>query len=624
MATIRHRPVRSLRSRQGLIRFARDETSQNGEDGIIAKLFELLPSKKNQLRKWCVDVGAWDGKHLSNTYSLLQTRDWNGVLIEADIERYQDLQALYPTQTCLNISVSCQPNSPRSLTNILAQTPLPHGLLDFLCIDVDGVDYWLLYDVLTCPRYIPQVICVEFNPTMPHSLIYIPPRSDEERHGCSLAALVELCEQHEYVLVETTLYNAFFVPTTIYKAHLQELVPDTSMEVLHETTMTTHLYQLYNGTLKLHGCKKLLWHGQAMDEERLQLLSKSERNFPFAPLVALEDDVTFWNEVAVDLSAYQQQQEGEFIHPTARHDASHALLNQLRHSGFGWIRGTGMSAETCRNALYYTHQFLHEAPEELRRATRSRLDRARRGYSPPGTENFGSLIGQEQPNDVVHKFRVGSETGESSLHAPNVWPPDDQQWEHATGFQDAMTAYYQQSCRVANMVVQAITDALSETQVVFPQNDNDNAPGTSILTLLGYRVGARHKRGQPLVAAHTDVGVITLLLFDAGDCATLQRCHEKDWVDVTLPTMVPENVVFVVNVGDCLSELSNGLLPSTLHRVMPSKMGQTPRNCLALFVGLEPNEELHFPNNTVMTYENWRRERIARAQRVLKGVEAQS
>jgi hypothetical protein len=57
----------------------------------------------------------------------------------------------------------------------------------------------------------PRVICIEFNPTMPDDLVYIPSRSDTVRHGASLAALVELAETFGYTLVETTLYNAFFV-----------------------------------------------------------------------------------------------------------------------------------------------------------------------------------------------------------------------------------------------------------------------------------------------------------------------------------------------------------------------------------------------------------------------------
>ena len=70
-AEIRSAPTRSLRRRDGLIQFARDETSQNGEDGVIAAIFACLDKRQRPKTRWCVDVGAWDGRHLSNTYSLL-------------------------------------------------------------------------------------------------------------------------------------------------------------------------------------------------------------------------------------------------------------------------------------------------------------------------------------------------------------------------------------------------------------------------------------------------------------------------------------------------------------------------------------------------------------------------
>jgi hypothetical protein len=62
----RRRPLSSRRRRDGLIRFARDITSQNGEDGILTRIFELLPpraveegsgSAGNNQPYWCVDVG---------------------------------------------------------------------------------------------------------------------------------------------------------------------------------------------------------------------------------------------------------------------------------------------------------------------------------------------------------------------------------------------------------------------------------------------------------------------------------------------------------------------------------------------------------------------------------------
>ena len=126
--------------------------------------------------------------------------------------------------------------------------------------------------------------------------------------------------------------------------------------------------------------------------------------------------------------------------------------------------------------------------------------------------------------------------------------------------------------------------------------------------------------------------MITLLLFDGGDCAALERkgddttVHsdrskevevEESWSKVSLPPYVMDDPIFVLNIADCLSDLSDGFLPSTLHRVMPDT-GSVPRNCLALFVGFDPNETIKLQDGNSMTYETWRKQRIARAQGFLK------
>jgi isopenicillin N synthase-like dioxygenase len=628
---IRRRAPR-IRSRDGLLQFAKDNTSQNGEDGIIERIFQLLPNPPNSTR-YCVDVGAWNGRHLSNTYSLLVSpgSNWRGVLIEADQERFKELHQLHDplNNICIYATVSSALISEASLVSLLQQhaNHLPKDF-DFLCIDVDGIDYWLLHDLWKVYR--PKCICIEANPTMPNDLIYIPARNDAIRHGASLAALVELAEDNGYVLVETTIYNAFFVQRESYEEYFKELVPNTSIEALHESTMGTSIYQLYDGTLKLWGCKKMLWHRIAIDEKKIQMLPSEKRNFPFAPPPTLPD------VNAIDMSAYCISKGDE-----KRQEAcANAIVSQLKTDGLALVKGTGISSELCHEALSNTHTFFNEADESVRRSCLTK-DRARRGYSPMCTENFASLIGEQGPNDLVRKFRIGRTSQQSDcspLLRPNVWPSkkiwDD---ESCKSFQMAVQNFYDQICRVAHAILRAICDGIiiQKPELASSLSDivtRDCLDHTSILTLLGYRKGTRHKKTQkkrhvhPLVAAHTDVGVITVLLFDAGDCAVLQKetfsaglnedVATTMWEPIILPLIVPEDPIFVVNIADCLSDLSENYLPSTLHRVMP-EAGSVPRNCLALFVGLDANERLTF-GDTEMSYEDWRKQRIAKSQQVLK------
>lgn len=509
-----------------------------------------------------------------------------------------------------------------------------------IIIDVDGADYWLLHDLLKA-SFRPQVICVEFNPSMPDDLIYIQPRNDNLRNGSSLSALVELASKFNYQLCETTCYNAFFVDQPIYEKYVKSDVPfEPSIETLHEVTMGTNLYQLYDGTLKISGCKKLLWHRIPILEQNIQMLrNEGDRSFPFVPGEAAinngditcegsttveqklesthstENSCKIFKSISVDMSPYCKSSSSC---SSQQIKCSQTLLETLKRDGFALVRGTGISKKLCQDAMKWTNEFLQEAPETVRRSCLTK-DRARRGYSPQNAENFASLIGAKGPNDLVKKFRVGPEEkhGDSfALMQNNAWPSEDV-WEYSKEFQDSMKTYYEEICDAAHAIVSSICDGLNDSKdglsTSFEASSIEKESHTSILTLLGYKKGARHQGcKKPLVAAHTDVGVVTVLLFDGGDVAALQRADDDNWIDVKLPFDIPNDPIFVVNIGDCLSELCEAKLPSTMHRVMPRR-GTIPRNCLALFVGFKPDQILEIGGDRI-TYEEWRSLKIAKAQ----------
>jgi isopenicillin N synthase-like dioxygenase len=404
--------------------------------------------------------------------------------------------------------------------------------------------------------------------------------------------------------------------------------------------MGTELYQLYDGTIKLWGCKKLLWHRVALDETKMQVIPASDRHFPFAPNEQQQsnDDSPNWNHSAVDLSPMCWNSTNNELAIGA---ACQQLLEQLEKDGFALVRGTGIDPSVCRAALSATQAFLHNVDESVRKSCLSPTDRARRGYAPMNMENFASLLGEQGPNDLVRKFRMGpiNSDGTQTLLQPNIWPNKDE-WGQAVDFQAATESYYRSACHAANLILRAICSGLTQKYPELEKSlrpllepvSSQNIEGkidpsqqtTSILTLLGYRDGTRHKGKNkgPLVAAHTDVGVITVLLYDGGNrtCASLQRRDGDGWVDVDLPAVVPDDPVFCVNVADCLSDLSGSRLPSTIHRVVANRQSKIPRNCCALFVGLDPACQLTIQGDTEsISYEEWRRRRIARSQQVLRG-----
>ena len=62
-----------------LSQYANNVTSQYGEDGIIA---EIIKTIGDDIARYCVEFGAWDGNHLSNTWSLVNDHGWGVCYIE--------------------------------------------------------------------------------------------------------------------------------------------------------------------------------------------------------------------------------------------------------------------------------------------------------------------------------------------------------------------------------------------------------------------------------------------------------------------------------------------------------------------------------------------------------------
>ena len=75
--------------------------SQNGEDGVISSILAQIGTNSPE-NCWCVEFGAWDGKHLSNTFALVE-RGWNAVYIEGDEIKFQDHRQRYGIQNHLQL-----------------------------------------------------------------------------------------------------------------------------------------------------------------------------------------------------------------------------------------------------------------------------------------------------------------------------------------------------------------------------------------------------------------------------------------------------------------------------------------------------------------------------------------
>ena len=296
-------------------------------------------------------------------------------------------------------------------------------------------------------------------------------------------------------------------------------------------------------------------------------------------------------------------------------------------------------------------------------------DRARRGYSPLFSENFASLIGEKgRPNDSVEKLRFGPPPpaaaaveefpeyyGSKVAKFVHFLPNETEQLSQM--FNVAISRYYSLMEHVSNCVLRALesTFRLSRGSLT----SHVTAHHTSILSINHYPVldedtGEKRER----VAEHTDVSLFTIVAAIQAHSVyktclqirprVIQSTSGHDaaeldtWEDIPL-----KSGEVLVNVGDYLKYVSGGRLHSARHRVISinSSVDMKPeieqsRVSFAFFCAPRYDVQMKWEEQSIdettctdvefcdkdnnggfdeaLTYDQWRKMRIARALRSMK------
>ena len=248
--------------------FAKNVTSQYGEDGIIEKVLEVIGDND----KWCVEFGSWDGKKASNTYTLITEKDYCAVLIEASAKRFKDLEKTFEgNDKVIKLNQFVGFGSDDNLDKSLEKTPIPINF-DLLSIDVDGNDYHIWE---ACKKYKPKAVIIEFNPTIHKTVEFVQPRDVRVTQGSSLLSISKLAKSKGYELVSTTKVNAIFVDCKYFGLFG---IGGNSVEVMMtDESLITHIFCGYDGTVFIRGCGIMPWQTIAYKESRVQQLPKWAR-----------------------------------------------------------------------------------------------------------------------------------------------------------------------------------------------------------------------------------------------------------------------------------------------------------------------------------------------------------
>jgi hypothetical protein len=187
-----------------LSQFEKKIFSQNGEDGVILKIFRDIGAAS----QFFVEFGVENGQECNTRY-LREYLHWRGLMMDAGHYAPQiNLQQEFITAENIN--------------ELFLKYQVPQEF-DLLSIDVDFNDFYILKRILE--KYSPRVIVAEYNAT--HSpdqdkvVIYNPTHFWDSTNyfGASILSLFKLARKHHYSLIyaDNRGVNLFFIRDDVLK-----------------------------------------------------------------------------------------------------------------------------------------------------------------------------------------------------------------------------------------------------------------------------------------------------------------------------------------------------------------------------------------------------------------------
>jgi len=228
------------------------------------------------------------------------------------------------------------------------------------------------------------------------------------------------------------------------------------------------------------------------------------------------------------------------------------LGNSFVEYGFAIVRDHGIPQDLIHRAEEKAKQFF-ALPEDVKNRYYIEGAGGARGYTPFGIETAKGY----KAHDLKEFWHVGRELSAGhkfrEVMADNVWPAEIQD------FRNTFTALYDAFDEAGLKVLRAIARFLKVDEEYFTDTVRD---GNSVMRLLHYPAQSETTGEHIRAAAHEDINTITLLL-GAEEAGLELKTKDGRWIPVS-----PKPGELVINIGDMLQRLTNGMLRSTSHRVV--------------------------------------------------------
>lgn len=252
-----------------------------------------------------------------------------------------------------------------------------------------------------------------------------------------------------------------------------------------------------------------------------------------------------------------------------------AFGQALEEYGFFALANHGVEQRTI-NAAYGAAEAFFALPDNTKNQYEIAELQGQRGFTRFGTEHAKD----SSAPDLKEFWHVGREqpTANPVSYPDNIWPRE------VPHFRPVMATLFDQLEACASELMRACAQYLNQPENFFSTQISE---GQTILRVIHYPpVSEEVTPNSQRAAPHEDINLITLLC-EATSPGLELLTRDGQWLPIqTLPGQI------IVDTGDMLQSLSNGLLKSTTHRVVNPNSSRDRRFSMPFFVHPRPEFDL--------------------------------
>lgn len=252
-----------------------------------------------------------------------------------------------------------------------------------------------------------------------------------------------------------------------------------------------------------------------------------------------------------------------------------AVGDSLKDIGFFALKNHGIPLEAVEESYRLGDEFF-ALSDEVKRSYLQPQIAHQRGYTAFGVEHA-----KNNPAPDLKEFwqtgRSHPTSGKTPTYVPNVWPD-----RHVSGFKPVIDGLYVQMEQLSQNLLQSCSLYLDKPMDWLGSMAED---GNTIMRIIHYPpLGNDVPKGAVRSAAHEDINFITLLVTATADGLEVMD-HDGSWIQVE-----GDASHIIVDSGDMLQNLTNGLFKSTTHRVVNPENSNERRFSMPMFV--HPRNEI--------------------------------